>query len=512
MIGWLRNLAGRIARSGQDRTATKPEEPVRWTLRRWEAAETDRLNSAHWQAATGVGINQDLEADMESLRTRSIYEAANNPQVEGVIESHTIDLVGTDGPTLQVTSSRETYNSKLEKAVQKWWASPDINGQLSMAEIIRLWVRQLWTCGELLSQIVTHDESPITAKVGLQVLDPRRLITPYSQAGDPAVTLGVRRTRRGKPTQYYISQPTMVGSFELETGDAVPVPADLILHGFKTVEAGQVRGFPWLASSLPAIADLRDYDAQVLDAARQAADQAVFLYTDHPESNYLQVNEQTDFERRTVTTMPPGWKPYGFQPTQPSTLYIDYRNERLRDLGRPVNMPLMMVRLDSSKHNYSSARYDGQLYLRGLAAIQAWVSVRFLNRLVNEIARELELAGELPRRPADVKYVWIWPKQPHVDPKKEADAETARLANGTLTYQDACAANNQDWQTVIEQRRVANEALKKAGLPPLPVPIGSPQDSDPDDDGWNNAESNAENQAGKPAGKSSAKQVKQEQV
>ena len=37
------------------------------TLRRWESAETNRLNRAHWAKALGNPINVDLDSRLETL-------------------------------------------------------------------------------------------------------------------------------------------------------------------------------------------------------------------------------------------------------------------------------------------------------------------------------------------------------------------------------------------------------------------------------------------------------------
>ena len=46
----------------------------------------------------------------------------------------------------------------------------------------------------------------------------------------------------------------------------------------------------------------------------------------------------------------------------------------------------------------------------------------------------------LRNRPARVRYQWTWPQLPHVDPKKEGDAEKIALENKTLSLTDALAA------------------------------------------------------------------------
>ncbi len=461
-----------------------PPEPVgTQTVRRWEAAATSRLNQAHWQNVNSNSINVDLLAHLETLRTRAAYEAFNNPLVQGVITTHAEDIVGARGPSLQVQSDSLAYNNAAEDLWREWFARPTTRGKTSGAALLKLWARDLWTSGEYLAQQVTSKAASGPVKLRLNPLHPRRLGTPPQFAGDKNIVMGVRLSEEGNPQQYYISNPQRYGAHELSTGKYLPIPADMICHGFILQEDDQVRGVPWLASSLTAIADLRDYDTQVLDAARQAADQSIHWYTDHPEAPYLEVNESVEIERRMQSTGPPGWKPFQLVPQQPSTQYVDYRRERHAEIGRPVGMPLMMIRLDASRHNYSSVRFDGQVYVRCVQGLQAWLADGDLRDLAHEVFREGELALALPLRPQRLRLEWTWDVPPHVDPKKEAEAERIKIENGTLPYPDALAAYGTDEDTVIAKRKRTNEKLVAAGLPLLPVAKtspGAPQDGEPD--------------------------------
>lgn len=464
--------------------------------RRWEAADTNRLNRAHWQNAQERSINLDLQEKLATLRARCSHEASCNPMVEGVIRTHTNDVVGPVGPGLQIQSESAAYNEARERIWREWWAAPDINGKLAGVDLLRLWVRSIWLAGEYLAELTVDQNQKGPVKTRLLAMTASRLATPPDQTGKADTMLGVRFDPNGKPLAYWISTGSVTGRAALS--EYVEKPADKIVHGFERAEPDQIRGCPLLASSLQVIADLRDYDDQVLDAARSAADQGVLLYTDHPDAEYVCVNESEEIERRTTSTMPPGWKAYQLTPQQPSTRYIEYREERHREIGRPVDMPLMSIRLDSRRYNYSSARFDGQGYARGLAAFQEWIARDTLDRLEALVAREATLAGALPAPPADVRRVWNWPKRPHVDPKKEADAERTRLENGTLTYVDALAAYGLDLDTVIAQRQREREMLETAGLPPLPTPGGAapePDDADPDaEDDAQNAKDDADDQ------------------
>lgn len=435
-----------------------------WTLRRWEAAETTRLNLAHWAKAVARPINVDLKADLANLRARCAYEVANNPIVEGMISTHATDLIGHSGPTLQVQYEGEDreYEEQLEAAWLTWWEDVDRNGEVSGSDMLEQWIRMWWLTGEMLAQIVTEGEGD-EAKTKLLNLHPSRLSTPTSAVGDQKIVMGVERDKYGKPLKYHVT-----GADGQLASVPDPIDAEYIIHEFRRLEPGQARGVPWLACVLPTVADLRDYDAQVLDAARAAADHGVLLHTNHPDSEFFNMSssESYDIERRRMVTLPPGWDATQMTPQQPSTTYGAYRKERHLDLGRPVNMPGMIVRLDSSGHNYSSARFDNQLYHRGNIKIEGWIERRILNRLVKLVEREARLAKEITaQRPPGVRNVWTWPVPPHVDPSKEAKAEQTRLESGTLSLSMAAAAHGISVDELIAQRQRDNERLVKAGLP-----------------------------------------------
>ena len=442
-------------------------------LRRWEAGETTRLNKAHWAFAKGETINERLNLGLTEVRNRAEYEIASNPIVEGIIGTYCGDLIDKDGPSLQVQGDSKEYNERLEDLWQEWWAMPDINGQLAGPDMLALWIEMLWSAGEYLALLTNEKGDGIQLR--LQTIHPRRLETPFSQAGNPQILMGVERNKAGKPLKYHITDEAQLGTLAIRSQGYA---AEKNIHGFRIREAGQVRGAPWLAAVLQTIADLRDYDDQVLDAARLAADWAGFLVQKEPEAVPPTITTGSTFEieRRMLMSMPPGWGVEQMNPHQPSAQYIDYRHERLREMGRGVSMPLMMILLDSQKHNYSSARFDGQLYQRGLKRVQGWLQRSTLNRLVDLVAREAGLKKDLPLAPQGARYIWTWPVAPHVDPVKEAMAEKIRLANATLAPSDALAAHGIDFESHVEKMAREGQELANIGvaLPWAPPPPKNP--------------------------------------
>ena len=431
--------------------------------RSWDAATDSRLNSAHWAPAKGQSVNDDWSSYGETLRKRCEHEARNHPTVRGVINTHKIDVVGAGAyPVLQVECETDSYASALEDIWSEWWEMPDLNGQLSGADLLRQNVGMWWTAGEFLNQIVMDASADTPLKVRALAIHPNRLGTPPTMWGE--VTLGVRRSKLGRPLSYWIKNEDATKRYTVGL-DYSEIPSDQIVHGFEVEEPGQVRGIPLLASALDSIAEFRDYDAQVLDAARAAADYTILLSTDHPDATYLAVNESTSIERRTISTLPPGWRAQQVDAKQPTTNYIDYRMERQRDIGRGVNMPLMMIRLDSADHNYSSARFDGQLYVRGVSMLQRYLERIALNRFLRSVEVEARVGRLLPERPAGrVRFVWTWPTPPHVDPKKEAEGSEVRLENMMSSLVSECAATGRDFQTVWAQIQREIQQLNALGV------------------------------------------------
>lgn len=424
--------------------ATRVAEPI--SLRRWDAAKTHRLNEQHWSNATGASLNSDLDSYLSTIRMRSAYEYNANAALKGIVATHVSDLVGANGPQLQVNSDDDAYNDALEALVFEWSKSCDASGSLRLADVVSLWVTQLWWAGEYFSQIINDPSVSSGVKMRLNNIDPKRIDSPIgANSVDDKVVMGILRNEYGRPIAYYVLPPD--DSMSASSLRTTTVRARDMIHNFIIDEPGQARGVPWIACALQTLADIHDLDHQIMDAMKAAAENGVILHTDHPDAEFVSANESTTLERGTMKTAPPGWKPFQMTPQQPGTNTIAYRDERLREAGAPANMPLLKIKRDASNHNYSSARFDALGYWTGLDWLRARIVGNSLNRCVDAIEREGQLLELLKdKRPANLRYEWRWPQRPQIDPLKEASAEELGLANNTLLLKDAVIARGKDYE------------------------------------------------------------------
>ncbi len=402
----------------------------------FESAETNRLNEAHWSAARDTPINDDLAFRLPTMRTRSNHEAWNNTTIEGLILQHSIAVAGENGPLLDLQANDESGDAWCELAESVWedWCEySDAAGDWSLGTRIKnSWNRSCWTNGEWFDQLIFDNKASTPLQFRLHAIEPQRIYSPFDALADSNVVLGVKRNAMRQAEQYFIGE-----DFN-EFGKGDWYDARNIMHGFDKLEVGQARGVPWCQSGLPTAADVRDYDDQVMDAARSAADMAIIAQTKHPDAEYVETNKCATFRRRRINHIAPGWEVAQMNPNQPGANYKDHRKERMADLGRGRGVPSMHVRLTAEDTTYSGARVDGSMLNESAAHVRSTIYNQRLTKLVRYVLAEAVLAGILPPPPATYKVTFIWPAMPQVDQGKAADAEQTYMKIGTLSYSEAC--------------------------------------------------------------------------
>jgi lambda family phage portal protein len=442
-------------------------------LSRWAGAATHRLNSSWWKQATGETLNTSIATDGKTLKDRIEFEAQNNPYLRGIIEKYATYVVGKTGPRPQFMGPDAQWNAKAERVWSDWFAQCDDAGRLTGVEKVKLWLRQLFISGEFLEQIVTGEGLPDgVVQLRLKSIASKRLSASMGTAvelgslnlSNILINTGVEINDRERVVAYHVMPPLDSLSLEVER-----IPAKDMIHFFKVEEPGQLRGVPWLACTLQVAADLRALDESLLDAARTAATLGLVYYT---ESDMVEVEAWPEGLNRTLKrnmeyAAPPGYKPMQIKGEHPNADLITYREDRLRELGLAVNMPLLLILLDASNHNYSSARFDDRSFWEEVDSVRGEIERLVLDRLMALVLSEASLIPglELERMPKYTTWMWTWPAKKQVDPAKEAAGDAAELKNTTTTMQQLLAQRGVDFEEHVRRLKYEKEAYAREGLP-----------------------------------------------
>ena len=437
-------------------------------IRRFELGDTRDSDKAKWCGQDSRSINQILSQQLRVIHERCAYEVRNNAIVDGTIGTHSRDVVGVNGPGIQIEASSDSWAQAAERVLRDWIDQVTADGRGSLGDWLRDDIRDLWQIGDMMAQVVEPDWVQDGLRTRVHQIDGRGLT--YNPTGKNNI-LGIERDKYRRPINYYVTE--VEDQWGLRSVTPKTIPARDMMHDYIAFERGQVRGFPLMTVSLPVLANLREYDSIVMRAAKVQALLSVFMQaideTIPPEENPAAI----EIVDQGITRVPNGFTTNTLTPTQPMANNTEYRSERMRELGSPVGMPLMKLKNDSSRHNYSSARFDAGSYNRACQVLQGWLFRRRVKPLLTIVLREAMLRGMLPVR--SLQRITIhdtWDQPPHADPVKEAMAGLIRLNSRQSSPITEARAHGNDFEQLCREWRRANETLVANGMPPMLGPIG----------------------------------------
>jgi lambda family phage portal protein len=434
---------------------------------RYDAAQTTPLNQRHWSQADWLSADAALHPGIRrTLRVRARYEAANNSYLAGMLSTLATDLVGT-GPRLQLilpdVAPEDPRVRQIEHAVHEWGRAIDLAAKLRTMRIARA------VDGEAFAVKVTNRRLE-----GVQ-LDVRLLEA--DQVANPTWILelgaidGLRLDEDGNVSEWHVLQHHP-GSLTWTSNIGDWVPAQRVLHWAHKTRAGQHRGVGEIVPALELFAMLRRYTLATVTAAETAADFAALIHTNTPSgagATALPTWDTMPVVRGMAMALPEGWDATQMKPEHPTTTFDSFEKRLLNQIARCLNLPYIVAALDSSQASYSSMRGDYLVYRKTVGCLRQDLERNVLDPLLDDWLDEAALVnGLLPNGLPPVSrwnWRWIWQGWEHVDPVKEADAQTIRLANNTTTLADECSKGGSDWREVLRQRAAERALMAELGLP-----------------------------------------------
>jgi lambda family phage portal protein len=445
---------------------------------RFDAAQTTAENARHWAMADALSADGAASADVrKKLRERSRYEVANNSYAKGIALTIANDCVGT-GPRLQLLTDDPEANRQVEAAFCQWAKA------VKLAEKLRTMRLAKTTDGEAFAVLSANPNVDSPVMLDVQLIEADRVASPIlSVLPTDGDIDGITLDAWGNPQTYCLlrQHPGDLTAWKTQYD---LVPADAVIHWFRSDRPGQHRGIPEITPALPLFAQLRRYTLAVIAAAETAADFAAVLFTDAPANGEAQALEPMDvveLEKRMATVLPDGWRLGQIEAQQPTTSYAEFKREILNEIARCLNLPYNIAACNSSGYNYASGRLDHQTYYKSIRVEQAHLAEAVLDPIFAAWLDEATLALDLPDL-RGAAHQWFFDGTEHVDPAKEANAQATRLASNTTTLAAEYARAGKDWETELHQRAKEKKLMVELGLTEEPRPAAQEEDEEADRD------------------------------
>ena len=334
--------------------------------RRW--ADDRRLTSA------GA-----IHADAATINARAAHFALNTPMGRRIVESLVGNLVG-DGIKSRSQHPDKTIAATLNANFALWIDRADAEGRGDFFALQQAAINDLVVFGEAFSIILPalEDGAPQLRRCHPEQL--ARDVTRLTGDGG-AIVQGVEFDRMGRIIAYHVRRHAPGDPLSGMALMPIRLPASDVLHTFRPIYPGQVRGLSWLA---PVLLTANDHDRLVdamLQRAKVAALHAGFVRDAQSTGAYS--GEQSggeltaSLEPGALITLPPG-KDIEFPDVPNQDGAMELVKDAMRRIAAGVGLTYEMLTGDYSQVNYSSAR-AGMLEFRrfasGCAVSPAGVSI-----------------------------------------------------------------------------------------------------------------------------------------
>ena len=474
-------LLNRILRR-DPKSADVPNKQVR----RFDAAAGGRRWDSH-PTMGNIGA-ETLWAGMR-VRERARYFVANNPYAAAGVNALATAIVGA-GIVAASKHPDAAIRQAIGAAVDRWAPQADIDGLTDLYGLQAAAVLAMIVDGEAFMHFVTTAEGLRVRLLPAEMVDQHHTI---DLGGGARVIGGIEFDQAGRRVAFWIS-PVRPEDFTISYLPPVRVPASEILHLYRPLGAGQVRGISWLAPVLLRLNELDQLEDALLVGAKVAAMHAGFLVDQNGTAGEPYDGQQigsileSGLEPGTLKFVPGGYD-VKFSTPQQAAQGVEFGKRQLYAISAGLGVPYHLLTGDLSGANYSSLRAGTVAFNSRCEQIQFQTVIpQMVRPTFNRAISTLVLSGALDapdfeRNVADYYAADFYPPaQPWVDPLKDQEAEALAVQQGFKSRRQVVAAQGFSVES-LDVEIAADRAREKAlGLtfPTAAVVTSVPKQEFPD--------------------------------
>lgn len=420
-------------------------------------------------------INALVASGGPRLLARSRELVVTNGYAANACEAFAANLVG-DGikPSSLITDA--ALRDRVQKLWLAWTDEADADGLTDFYGLQAMVAREMFVAGECFVRLrPRRAEDGLLVPLQLQLLQSEML--PFEKTGtDPngnRIRCGIEFDLIGRRMAYHFRRrhPGDSTDQRVAVPETVRVPAEEVLHIYRPIDAGQIRGLPHVAPAMVRLFLLDQYDDAELDRKKTAAMFAGFITKTAPEDPMMGEGE-ADLDGAAIASLEPGTMQVLFpgedvkfsSPADVGGGYEAFQYRTLLAVSASLGLPYHLVTGDVRQANYSSLRAELVEFRRRIGQLQHGVMAHQLCRPIwRRWVETAALSGALDADPVVARPVqWIPPRWDWVDPLKDIQAQVLAMEAGLTSRRKVVEATGYDIEEV--DRENASDAKRAADL------------------------------------------------
>ena len=443
--------------------------------RSYDGAKTGRRID-DW-ITTNSSSNTEIYGAGSMLRNRARDLVRNNCYGSKAIEIFVGNVIGT-GINPQANTGSDVLDAQIMAAWEKWHPNCDSDGDLDFSGMQAMVARSMFESGECFIRFRDRtSESGLAVPLQLQVLEADFLDvsrnTPVSNGN--YIRQGIEFDSENRRVAYWLwPQHPGENNYMRFSMQSVRVPAEQVLHIFRKLRPGQIRGATAFAPAMVRMRDLDGYDDAELWRKKIEACFAAFVVQNGGQDGPIVGNILTKNTNGTTGIASSPQKVEEFRPGMIEYLqpgedirfgnpasdgnYESYERVQLHAIAAGLGVTYEQLTGDLSQVNYSSLRAGLLEFRRLVETIREHVLIpKLCNPAWQRFIDRAYVAGLISKQ--DYRVTWTAPKFEMIDPLKDAQADTLMIRNGTLLLEDAIASHGYDPKKQLQKIADSNQRL-----------------------------------------------------
>ena len=427
-------------------------------------------------------INALVASGGPRLLARARELVVTNGYAANACEAFASNLVG-DGikPSSLITDA--ALRDQVQKLWLAWTDEADADGLTDFYGLQAMVAREMFVAGECFVRLrPRRAEDGLMVPLQLQLLQSEMLPFEKTETAPNGnrIRCGIEFDAIGRRVAYHFRRrhPGDSTDQRVAVPETVRVPAEEVLHIYRPIDAGQIRGLPHVAPAMVRLFLLDQYDDAELDRKKTAAMFAGFITKTAPEEPMMGEGAAdpdgaaiASLEPGTMQVLLPGEDVKFSSPADVGGGYEAFQYRTLLAVSASLGLPYHLVTGDVRQANYSSLRAELVEFRRRIGQMQHGVIVhqfcrpvwaRWMETVV--LAGALDLPGFASAPGRFRAAQWIPPRWDWVDPLKDIQAQVLAMEAGITSRRKVVEATGYDVEEVDRENAVDAKRAADLGL------------------------------------------------